>query len=115
MLRIALLFDGCQTLLQGTKATAIVRAENHVLFPHGVDQKLQSSGVGARTIDQEVLEKNFRVALLTLRSFVFPKKAVQQQREAAAGAANYDSQIRITIENTAGDHAQDRTRPRGRW
>ena len=35
------------------------QTENHVLFSHGVDQKRQGSGVGARTIDQEVLEKNF--------------------------------------------------------
>src|SRR5207344_3570638 len=47
------------------------------------------------------------IALLTFWAFVIPKKAVQQQRETAAGATNDNSQIRIAIEDTAGDHAQD--------
>src|SRR5262245_60080424 len=103
---ISLLFYGCESLFQWPEAAAIVRSENHMLFAHGVDQKRQGARVGTRTVDQEVLEKNFGIALFTLRSLVFPKKAMQQQREAASGATNDNSQIGIAIENAAGDHAQ---------
>src|SRR4030095_4273951 len=37
---------------------------------------------------------------------MFPKKAMHKQGEAAAGAANDNSQTRIVIENAAGDHTQ---------
>src|SRR5207247_11293839 len=57
-----------------------------------------------------MLEKNLRVALLAFGSFVLPEKAMKQQRQTAAGAANDDFQVRVAIENAARYHARDTLR-----
>src|SRR5262245_17399872 len=56
---ISLFFCGYEGFFQQTEAPAIVRPENHMLFTHGVDQKRQNARIETRTVDQEVLEKNF--------------------------------------------------------
>src|SRR5918995_5365593 len=53
-----------------------------------------------------MLKKNFRVAPLAVRPFMFPEKTMKQQRYAAAGAADNNLEIGIAVKYAAGDHAQ---------
>ncbi len=83
--------DGVKGFAEPIQPAAIVGSEHHIALAHLVDEKRQRPGIRAGAVDEKVFEENFRIASLAVGPFVLPEKTVEQERQAAAGAADDNS------------------------